>query len=61
MEFYICTKIIELKIATLNIDWFKKSKDLQKTIQDEIKKQDLDFLVVNENIESFNFNDNYFN
>jgi len=49
-----------LKIATLNIDWFKKSKDLQKTIQDEIKKQDLDFLVVNENIESFNFNDNYF-
>ena len=60
MEFYICKKNIELKIATLNIDWFKKSKDLQKTIQDEIKKQDLDFLVVNENIESFNFNDNYF-
>jgi hypothetical protein len=49
-----------LKIATLNIDWFKKSKDLQKTIQDEIKKQDLDFLVVNENIESFSFDDNYY-
>ena len=60
MEFYICKKNIELKIATLNIDWFKKSKDLQKTIQDETKKLDLDFLVVNENIESFNFNDNYF-
>lgn len=61
MEFYICKKEIELKIATLNIDWFKKSKDVQKTIQDEIKKQDLDFLVVNENIESFSFDENYFN
>ncbi len=60
MEFYICKKKIELKIATLNIDWFKKSKDLQKTIQVEIRKQDLDFLVVNENIENFNFDDNYF-
>ena len=60
MEFYICKKNIELKIATLNIDWFKKSKDLQKTIQEEIKNQDLDFLVVNENIESFSFDDNYF-
>lgn len=49
-----------MKIATLNIDWFKKSKDLQKTIQDEIKKQDLDFLVVNENIESFSFEGDYF-
>jgi len=60
MEFYICKKNIELKIATLNIDWFKKSKDLQKTIQDEIKKQDLDFLIVNENIESFSFDSTYF-
>ena len=49
-----------MKIAALNIDWFKKSKDLQKTIQDEIKKQDLDFLIVNENIESFSFDQNYF-
>lgn len=49
-----------MKIATLNIDWFKKSKDLQKTICDEIKNQDLDFLVVNENIESFSFEDKYF-
>lgn len=49
-----------MKIATLNIDWFKKSKDLQKIIQDEIKIQDLDFLIVNENIESFSFDDNYF-
>lgn len=60
MEFYICKKVNDLKIATLNIDWFKKSKELQKTIQDEIKKQDLDFLIVNENIESFNYADNYF-
>lgn len=49
-----------MKIATLNIDWFKKSKDLQKTIKDEIRKQDLDFLIVNENIESFHFDENYF-
>lgn len=49
-----------MKIATLNIDWFRKSKDLQKTIKEEIKKQDLDFLIVNENIESFNFDENYF-
>lgn len=52
-------KYIKLKIATLNIDWFKKSKDLQKTIKEEIKKQDLDFLIVNENIESFHFDENY--
>ena len=49
-----------MKIATLNIDWFKKPKDLQKVIQGEIKKQDLDFLIVNENIESFSFDHNYF-
>lgn len=49
-----------MKIATLNIDWFKKSKDLQKEIQDEIKKQDLDFLIVNENTKSFSFDENYF-
>ena len=49
-----------MKIATLNIDWFKKSKDLKKLIQEEIKKQDLDFLIVNENIESFHFDKNYF-
>ena len=49
-----------MKIATLNIDWFKKSKDLQKIIQREIKKLDLDFLVVNENIDSFGFDEHYF-
>ena len=49
-----------MKIATLNIDWFKKSKDLKKIIQDEITKQDLDFLIVNENILNFSFNKNYF-
>ena len=60
MEFYICKKDILLKIGVINIDWFKKPKDLQKTIQDEIIKQDLDFLVVNENIESFSFDKSYF-
>ena len=60
MELYICKKEFQLKIATLNIDWFRKSKYLKKIIQDEIKKQDLDFLVVNENILNFNFDNNYF-
>ncbi len=60
MELYICRKEFQLKIATLNIDWFKKSKDLKKIIQDEINKQDLDFLIVNENILNFSFNKNYF-
>ena len=53
-------KYTKLKIATLNIDWFKKSKDLQLIIKDQIKKQDLDFLIVNENIESFTFDEKYF-
>ena len=55
MEFYICIKEFQLKIATLNIDWFKKTKALKRIIQEEINKQDLDFLIVNENIESFSF------
>lgn len=60
MDFYICKKEKSLRIAAINIDWFKKSKDLQKVIQSEITKQGLDFLVVNENIESFSFDNNYF-
>lgn len=60
MEFYICKKEFQLKIATLNIDWFKKSKNLKKIILDEINKQDLDFLIVNENILNFSFDENYF-
>jgi endonuclease/exonuclease/phosphatase family metal-dependent hydrolase len=59
MEFYICIKEFQLKIATLNIDWFKKSKALKRIIQEEINKQDLDFLIVNENIESFSFDATY--
>lgn len=49
-----------MKIATLNINWFKKSKDLKKLMQEQIIKQDLDFLIVNENVESFYFDKNYF-
>ena len=49
-----------MKIATLNIDWFKKSKDLKQIIINEINKQNLDFLIVNENILNFNFNEDYF-
>ncbi len=49
-----------MKIGTINIDWFKKSKDLKQIIINEINKQDLDFLIVNENILNFNFNEDYF-
>lgn len=49
-----------MKIGTLNIDWFKKSLELKKVIQQKIKEQDLDFLIVNENILNFNFDENYF-
>ena len=49
-----------MKIGTLNIDWFKKSLELKKIIQQKIKEQDLDFLIVNENILNFNFDENYF-
>lgn len=48
-----------MKIAVINIDWFKKPKVLKQVIIDEVNKLDLDFLIVNENIESFNFNLNY--
>lgn len=49
-----------MKIAIINIDWFKKSKELQKKILDEIRNQEIDFLIVNENIENFNFDKSYF-
>lgn len=49
-----------MKIATLNIDWFKKSKAIQTLIKEEIIKQDVDFLFVTENIQSFQFDDKYF-
>ncbi|HQV36675.1 MAG TPA: hypothetical protein PLC36_10195 [Flavobacterium sp.] len=49
-----------MKIATINIDWFKKSKELQKRIQEEIKEQAVDFLIVNENIDNVSFADDYF-
>lgn len=49
-----------MKIAIINIDWFKKSKELQKIIQEEIRKQEIDFLIINENIKSFCFDQNYY-
>lgn len=49
-----------MKIGTLNIDWFKKSKTVKDTIVEEINKQDFDFLIITENISSFQFNEYYF-
>lgn len=49
-----------MKIAIINIDWFKKSKELQNKILDDIRKQEVDFLIVNENIENFSFDKSYF-
>jgi len=53
-------KKYKLKLATINIDWFKKSKELKNKILNEIRKQELDFLIVNENIENFSFDKSYF-
>lgn len=49
-----------MKIATLNIDWFKKSKDTQQKIIDAINEQNFDFIIITENILSFQFDDKYF-
>ncbi len=49
-----------MKIGTINIDWFKKSKSLQGLIIAELDKQDFDFLIITENIMSFHFNEKYF-
>ena len=49
-----------MKIATLNIDWFKKSNATKQKIIDTINKQNFDFVIVTENIFSFVFNENYF-
>ncbi|MBL0200362.1 MAG: endonuclease/exonuclease/phosphatase family protein [Chitinophagaceae bacterium] len=49
-----------MKIGTINIDWFKKSKPLQGDIIAELDKQDFDFLITTENILSFKFNENHF-
>ena len=49
-----------MKIGTINIDWFKKSKATKKLIEEKINEQDFDFLIVIENILSFNFNQKYY-
>jgi hypothetical protein len=53
-------KLSMLKIGTLNIDWFKRKNKIGQIIIDEIIKQDFDFLIVTENITSFQFNGDYF-
>ena len=45
-----------MHIATINIDWFKKSQSLKSQIIEELNANDFDFLVVSENINSFVFN-----
>lgn len=49
-----------MKVGTLNIDWFLKSKSTKKLIIDRIIEQDFDFLIVTENSEDFTFSENYF-
>ena len=49
-----------MKIGTINVDWFKKSLDRKKSILEQIKAQDFDFLVVTENLEEFEISENYF-
>lgn len=49
-----------MKIGTLNIDWFKKPQNLKELIIQEINKLDFDFLIITENIMSFEFDEKYF-
>ncbi len=49
-----------MKIGTINIDWFKKSKATKNLMEEKINKQDFDFLIVTENVLSFNFNQKYY-
>ena len=53
-------KLKKLKIGTINIDWFKKSINTKAIIKQKIIEQEFDFLVVNENISDFTFDQNYF-
>ena len=49
-----------MKIGTINIDWFKKSKSTKDLIIEKIKQQNFDFLIVTENILSFLKDERYF-
>jgi hypothetical protein len=49
-----------MKVGTINIDWFLKSKSTKKLIINSIIEQDFDFLIVTENTEDFTFSEDYF-
>jgi endonuclease/exonuclease/phosphatase family metal-dependent hydrolase len=60
LTLHLANEYFKMKIGTLNIDWFKKSKATQNLIKEKINEQDFDFLIVTENIRSFNFSEKYF-
>ena len=49
-----------MKIGTINIDWFKKSKSSKDFIIDKINQQNFDFLIITENVLSFKMDEIYF-
>jgi len=49
-----------MKIGTINIDWFIKSKSTKAFIIDKINQQNFDFLIITENVLSFKMDEIYF-
>lgn len=49
-----------MKVVTINIDWLQKKMALRQFFLDEILKQDPDFVIITETLESFNLPDIYF-
>lgn len=49
-----------MKVVTINIDWLQKKMALKLFFLDEILKQDPDFVIITETLDSFNLPDIYF-
>ncbi len=54
-------KVLFMKIGTINLDWLKGKKNLKNFYITKILEQDLDFVVIAETLDSFNFPKPYFN
>jgi hypothetical protein len=48
-----------MRIGTINMDWLKNKKSLKSFFLEEIEKQNLDFVIITETIESFNLSSTY--
>ncbi|MFM2385535.1 MAG: hypothetical protein RL660_292 [Bacteroidota bacterium] len=48
-----------MKIGTINMDWLKNKKSQKSFFLEDIEKQDLDFIIITETLDSFNLSSNY--